>query len=186
MHSQNCKGCKETFGNSLVQPSAGSRANFKDRSNFKVRSCCSGLVQPSLKISQDGDFTVSLGNLLQHLITLRAQKLFLWWHRISLAAAWAHAQVLVHPLYNQPSCTTNSPLAFPCSGWKRPAPQDRMMQPLKHLVGLSWACSSLPTSLLYCKTQRWSESSAALILCSHRTEGKKVCYRAKNPKHRKS
>lgn len=136
------------------------------------------------------EISISPGNLIQHLTTLRAEKFSLWSHRISLAGAWSHAQVLLRLLYNQPLGSASSPLAFSCSGWKRPAlsaaPQYHIIQPLKHLVGLSWTCSSLPTSLLYCKTQSWAQSSAALVRCSHRAERKKLCYRTKNLKHRKS
>lgn len=190
MHSHSCKGWTETFEKRTGPASCWKQGQLQRWIHLqsyvrRLRACPAKFWKsPRMEIS------ISPGNLIQHLITLTAEKFSLRSHRISLAAAWSHAQVLLHLLYNQPLGSASSPWAFSCSGWKRPAlpaaSQYHIIQPLKHLVGLSWTCSSLPTSLWYCKTQSWAQSSAALALCSHRAEWKKLCYRTKYLKHRKS
>lgn len=69
------------------------------------------------------------------------------------------------PLSNQPPGCASSTSAFSCSGKKKTlSALSAAIQPLHHLFFPS--CSSLPSSLLYCKHQSWAQPWAPLILCS--------------------
>lgn len=126
--------------------------------------------------------SVSLGNLFQHLFTLRS---FLMMTQNFLCCSFGGCTSLAPSLSNQPLGCASSPSAFSCSGKKKGSQLSQLQSSPLNI----WLFSAefVPACQPLCCTANpkaghshgWHSSSAL-------TEQGELCYRTKNPKHRKS